>query len=221
MKRFLLCGFLMLALTAFSSSAWALRITENNTDVGDFDTLIAVSNLANQGEDYQAGWIEDVLAIDNIFVTKEIEFDENIADTSRDQIVNIYDSSDDSKIGIGYELSDISFDYFLIKTGNDTNEYRDWLFANNGSDAWAVISSIFEDDEERNFISGSGYSGVQIWNDLAYQGVSGADIVFDPTNIYKISHISVSTPVPEPATMMLFGLGLLGLAGVSRKKLVK
>jgi len=25
-------------------------------------------------------------------------------------------------------------------------------------------------------------------------------------------------PVPEPVTMMLFGIGLLGLAGVSRRK---
>ena len=29
------------------------------------------------------------------------------------------------------------------------------------------------------------------------------------------------TPVPEPSTKVLFGFGFIGLAGVSRKKLVK
>ena len=37
--------------------------------------------------------------------------------------------------------------------------------------------------------------------------------------IVEYSGSSTSNPVPEPTTMLLFGVGLLGLAGISRKKI--
>jgi len=87
--------------------------------------------------------------------------------------------------------------YFFIKTGNlklSPTNFEHFLYQNLASLDYAVIN-------------------IADWNAGTANSI----------NIGKVSHIGEigSTPVPEPATMLLLGSGLVGLSGFGRRRFKK
>mgnify|MGYP003574009452 CR=1 FL=1 len=86
-------------------------------------------------------------------------------------------------------------------------------------------STKYYSDENLNDVNGNSITGEE--EDialLAYRADDGSYIFagdLDKSREFAniVTHAESIKPVPEPATMILFGLGLLGVAGVGRKKL--
>ena len=58
----------------------------------------------------------------------------------------------------------------------------------------------------------------------AYNGGTPADLTDDGYTVQVLNDGSLfinATPIPEPATMVLFGIGLLGIANLGRRKIEK
>ncbi len=105
---------------------------------------------------------------------------------------------------------------------NDTWLYTEISFKETGY----TYSVNYQGYEQTNFLNGSFAYSSTTWQDLAdaHFWFNYGD-VYKAGSYYELAEARIiqpdTSPVPEPATMLLFGTGLAGLVGLRKKKITR
>jgi len=118
----------------------------------------------------------------------------------------------------GYWFKDLIFSVNLTPNSNSNLSVvaKDKLGGMDTFVDWTTLDDWVNGDNRILVISDTGklMQSVTIESQIGFQSLGGLDQL-------KQTEISGLTPVPEPAAMLLFGSGLIGLAGFWRRKFFK
>lgn len=213
MKKYL-SFFLVLVFLAFPLSAFATYIGQHTMDVD-----------ANFNGQYWNNYVTDYNVKANpfggtteVFCVENANMNGNLSSYDFYTIDGVWNMVDDSGI-------DISTDWY--EKLKQATWYANWFIQSTQTDAdkmkaqVAVWNTIGFAPDAANGLLGEfnaaddKYDYVSNWLFAVSPANGGVSITIPEVG----QNYLVAAPVPEPATMLLFGIGLLSLAGISRKKL--
>jgi len=181
----------LLCVLFVAAPAWSLPYVYT----APIDSIVAL-DTGNPNEENEKGYLADYLGITGTAAEKAAAVDA-LYFFDKNEAISTYDYKD---LSFGLDPG-FSWDYAIIKV-DGPNDY------------WYLF---MDDNATLNLLNGDDVLTTPVAGTDPYNMNTKDDGSPNPLGISHVSWFRTTTQVPEPMTLLLFGMGLLGLAGFGRR----